>query len=141
LTVKPVHAPLPEFVAGYRALVKRVYSAPRRLRKLADDLSHFLPRGYWFPALLDTIDTLAVDPVPDTGRSLVAGSDTPPPEAVPFGIPDFDSEHEYHRIMEPWRVIDASGAALPQWLTARPVFEREDRPAERKRARMGAAAV
>jgi hypothetical protein len=140
LTVRPARAPLAEFVAAYREVVRKVYSPSRRLRKLADDLSHFLPRGYWFPALLDTIDTLAIDPLPDPDRSLIAGSDTAPTEAVPLDLSDFASEHEYHRIMEPWRVTDASGAALPQWLTAQPVFQRENRPLERQRARMGAAA-
>ena len=133
LTVRPARAPLAEFVAAYRQLVGKVYSPRRRLRKLADDLSYFLPGGYWFPALLDSIDTLAVDPVPDTSRSLVAGSDVPPPEAVPLAASDFESAEEFSRIMAPWRVTDSSGAALPQWLTAQPIFEREKRPADRRR--------
>ena len=127
LTVKPDRAGLAEFVAAYRDLVARVYAPSRRARKLADDLSHFLPRGFWFPALLDTIDTLAVDPVPDPGRSLLAGSDTPPPETVPLDERDFESEAERARVVEPWRVTDEKGAVLPQWLTARAVFERPRR--------------
>jgi len=140
LTVRPARAPLPEFLDAYRVLIKKVYSRSRRLRKLADDLSCFLPGGYWFPSLLDTVDTLMVDPVPHPARSLIAGSDTPPPETVPLRASDFDSEEERARVMAPWRVTDASGAALPQWLTARPVFQRENRPVARQRARMGAAA-
>ena len=127
LTVRPDRAELAEFVAAYRDLVARVYAPSRRARKLADDLSHFLPRGFWFPALLDTIDTLAVDPVPDPGRSLLAGSDTPPPETVPLDERDFESEAERARVVEPWRVTDEKGAVLPQWLTARAVFERPRR--------------
>jgi hypothetical protein len=131
LTVQPARAPMQEFIEAYRALIGRVYSPARRLRKLTDDLSYFLPRGYWFPALLDAIDTLAVDPVPDPERSLIAGSDTPPPEFVPFGASDFDFEEERVRLIEPWRVTDERGAVLPQWLTAQPVFERERRPMRR----------
>jgi hypothetical protein len=133
LTVQPARAPLPEFVEAYRGLIERVYSPARRLRKLADDLSYFLPRGRWFAALLDAIDTLAVDPVPERARSLIAGSDTPPPESVPLGARDFDSEEEQARVMGPWRVTDERGAVLPQWLVAQPVFERKRRPVERLR--------
>ena len=122
---------MPEFVEAYRALVRRVYSPSRRLRKLADDLAYFLPGGYWFPAVLDAIDTLGVDPVPDPARPLIAGSDTPPPETVPLGPSDFDSEEERDRLVGPWRVTDERGAVLPQWLTAQPVFERERRPMRR----------
>jgi hypothetical protein len=133
LTVRPAHAPLDEFVGAYRDVIRKVYAPWRRLRKLADDLSYFAPRGYWFPALLDTIDTLAADPEPDPARSLVAGSDAPPPEAVPLVASDFDSAEEYARVTTPWRVTDASGLALPQWLTAQPVFERESRSPDRPR--------
>ncbi len=131
LTVRPARAPLPEFVGAYRKLIKEVYSPSRRFSKLADDLSYFLPRGYWFPALLDSIDTLAADPAPDPARSLIAGSDTPPPETVPLGALDFDSEEERARVMGPWRVTDERGAALTQWLAAQTVFERERRPMRR----------
>jgi radical SAM family protein len=141
LTVRPARAPLDEFVGAYRELINKVYSPWRRLRKLADDLPYFLPGGYWFPALLDTIDTLAVDPTPDCSRSLIAGSDVPPPETVPLATSDFDSAEEFARIMTPWRVTDANGAALPQWLTAQPVFERESRSSgQRRRAGLTVAA-
>jgi hypothetical protein len=140
LTVRPQRAPLAEFVNAYRALVGRVYSWPHRLRKLADDFSYFLPGGYWFPALLDSIDTLAVDPVPDPARSLIAGSDTPPPESVPFCTSDFDSEDEYHRITAPWRVTDEDGTALGQWLTARPIFQPSMPPQQQQRSARRVAA-
>ena len=127
LTVTPARAGLAEFIVAYRRLVGEVYAPLRRLRKLADDLSFFLPRGRWLPALLDGVDTLAVDPVPDAARSLVAGSDTPPPETVPLEDRDFESEAERARVVDPWRVTDERGAVLPQWLTARAVFERPRR--------------
>ena len=133
LTVAPAQAPLPEFIDAYRALVRQVYSPGRRLRKLADDYSYFLPRGFWFPALLDTIDTLAVNATPDPGRSLIAGTDTAPPEMVPLDVSDFRSEEEQAQIMGPWRVTDERGIVLPQWLTARAVFERRPRQAEFER--------
>jgi hypothetical protein len=138
LTVRPARAPMPEFIEAYRALIRKVYSRSRRLRKLADDLSYFLPKGYWFPALLDSIDTLAVDPAPDPARSLIAGSDTPPPETVPLVASDFDSGDEQARVMGPWRVTDERGAVLPQWLTAQAVFERERRPVEHPRRAVAA---
>jgi hypothetical protein len=138
LTVRPARAPMPEFVEAYRALIEKVYSRSRRLRKLADDLSYFLPKGYWFPALIDSIDTLAVDPAPDPARSLIAGSDTPPPETVPLGASDFGSVEEQARVMGPWRVTDERGAVLPQWLTAQTVFERERRPVEHPRRAVAA---
>jgi radical SAM superfamily enzyme YgiQ (UPF0313 family) len=141
LTVRPARAPLDEFLAAYREVIRKVYSPWRRLRKLADDLSYFVPGGYWFPALLDTIDTLAVDPAPHPARSLVAGSDVPPPEAVPLGASDFDSAEELARVMAPWRVTDTSGVALPQWLTAQPLSGRESRSrGQRRRAGLTAAA-
>jgi len=127
LTVRPAHAPLAEFVGAYRSLLERVYAPSRRLAKLAGDLSYFLPRGFWLPALLDGIDTLAVDPVPERSRSLLAGSDTPPPERVPLGEHDFVSQEEQARVMAPWRVTDGQGRVLPRWLSAQAVFERERR--------------
>jgi radical SAM family protein len=127
LTVRPARAPLAEFVSAYRDLVGRVYAPSCRLRKLADDLSYFLPRGRWLPALLDAVDTLATDPVPGPARSLIAGSDTPPPETVPLVDADFESEAERDRVLAPWRVTDDRGAVLPQWLSARTVFEQPRR--------------
>lgn len=138
LTVRPARASLSEFLAGYRQLLERVYSRPRRLRKLADDLSYLFAAGRWLPALIGASDTLFVDPVPDPARSLVAGTDTPPPESVPFAACDFDSEVERARVVEPWRVSDERGAPLPQWLDAQPVFERE-RTAPRRPSRLRVA--
>jgi radical SAM superfamily enzyme YgiQ (UPF0313 family) len=123
LTVRPARAELAEFLGAYRELVGKVYSRSRRLRKLIDDLSYFVPGGYWLSVAIGATDTLFVDPVPDGARTLVAGSDTAPPERVPFGPQDFDSEAERALILDPWRVSDERGAALPQWLDTQPVFE------------------
>jgi hypothetical protein len=94
------------------------------MRKLLDDLSYFVPAGHWLSALISAADTLLVDPVPESTRSLLAGSDTAPKESVPFGPGDFDSEHQRALIIDPWRVTDERGAALPSWLDTQPVFEK-----------------
>jgi hypothetical protein len=119
LTVRPKHATVEEFVAAYRETVKNVYSPRNKLRKLADDLPRFLKRGFWLPAAIDAIDVWTTNPVPLPERTLVAGSDLAPPERVPLGEADFDSEAQYHDMMTPWRVTDAHGRALPAWRNAR----------------------
>ena len=65
--------------------------------------------------------------MPERSRSLLAGSDTPPPERVPLGEHDFVSQEEQARVMAPWRVTDGQGRVLPRWLSAQAVFERERR--------------
>lgn len=129
LTVRPTQAPVDEFIAAYREVVDEVYAWSNRVRKLADDLPYFLSRRYWFPALLDATETFAVDPQPAATRSLLAGTDTPPPESVPLRLSDFASEEEYNRIMAPWRVTDENGKTFEHWLGARRVFELPRRPA------------
>jgi hypothetical protein len=122
LVVRPAHATTDEFLSTYRAVLRRVYSAPNRLRKLADDLPRFLRRGRWFPALVDASDMLAPRPHPRPGRTLLAGSDDPPPESVPFESGDFESDAERRRVLEPWRVTDDEGCVLDVWLDAAPIY-------------------
>lgn len=122
LVVRPAHAPLGEFIEAYRELVRTVYSAGNRARKLADDLPRFLRRGRWFPALVDALDVIGSDPQPLAARTLIAGSDLAPPESVPFADSNFESEAERQRVVEPWRVIDEEGIVLDEWLAATPVF-------------------
>ncbi len=138
LVVRPAHAPVDKFIDTYRAVVRSVYSARNRARKLADDLPRFLRRGLWFPALADAVDVILNDPQPLAGRTLVAGSDLAPPESVPLTDRDFVSEAERRRIIEPWRVTDESGNVLDAWLGAAPVFA--SRKAERNEVEVSAAA-
>ena len=79
LVVEPTLTSTGEFLDAYRATVRDVYSLRNKARKLAADLPRFLKQGAWFPALVDGIDVCAAKPIPAAGRSLVAGTDTPPP--------------------------------------------------------------
>jgi len=128
LTVRPAHAPIDEFVAAYRALVEKVYSPGRRLRNATENIFHFARDGYWFPALVNALDMMGLDAIPDGDRSLLAGSDKPPPEQVPLRDADFETAEERSRIMEPWLVTDERGRALPQWISAQAVFRRQRGP-------------
>ena len=71
------------------------------------------------------------DPVPD--RTFTAGTDTLPPEVVPFSDDDFDSESHRLEICSPTLVTDAEGRALPHWRTSQQVFNLES-PTRRKMA-------
>src|SRR5690606_1819894 len=84
LVLEPACTSAPALIAAYREVIDTVYGWRNRARKLADDLPRFLRRGRWFPAAIDLADVCAADPVPARGRSLLAGSDTAPPESVPF---------------------------------------------------------
>jgi hypothetical protein len=124
LVVKPAHASAEEFVDVYRQTLRAVYAPANRIRKLVDDVPRFLGRGAWLPALIDAVDAIALDPCPSEDRSLLAGSDTPPPERVPFAESDFSSEAERRSILEPWRVTDEGGRVLDTWLSTTKVFDR-----------------
>ena len=124
LVLEPRHATTPEFVAAYRRVTDEVYSLRNRLRKLCDDLPRFAKRGRWLPALIDAADVLAVGPGPEQSRTLLAGTDTPPPERVPFQAFDFASEAERRSILDPWPVTDDRGRVLGCWLEAGSVFAR-----------------
>jgi hypothetical protein len=139
LVTTPAHAPVDAFIDAYRALIDEVYAATNRGRKLCDDLSRFLPRGRWLPAAVDIADMWGVDPKPDAARSLLAGSDSVPPESVPFDEADFSSEAERRRILEPWRVTDENGHVLDCWLRTAPIFAARGNSAaqQQRRARAG----
>jgi len=93
-----------------------------------DDLSGFLSNGWISPLLGDLID-YAKHYRGASGRTYVAGTDTPPPEAtfVPFLPEDFDSEEERDLVTRPWRVTDEQGNVLPCWLQSVRVFESRGR--------------
>jgi radical SAM superfamily enzyme YgiQ (UPF0313 family) len=124
LAVRPRKASPEAFVAAYREVTREVFSAGRRLAKLARDVPTFLAHGYWLPALIDIGDMAAFQAgtydAPD--RTYIAGTDLPPPESVPLTAADFESEAERRALLEPWRVTDERGALLPEWRSSRLVF-------------------
>lgn len=127
LVVQPRQAGLDAFIDAYRDAARRLYSLPARLRKLADDLPRFLRARSAMAALFDIGDMAGLQGVfpPAPGRTLLAGSDTPPPETVPFTEADFTSEQERESILAPWAVTDAQGRALPHWSNSHGVFRRQ----------------
>jgi radical SAM superfamily enzyme YgiQ (UPF0313 family) len=135
LVVRPRKATVEEFVSAYRDAVHATFAPARRLLKLAADLPPLLARGGWFPALIDVGDmaTIRRGTGPKSARTFTAGTDAPPPERVPLVDADFDSESERRHILDPWRVTDQDGRAIPCWHGARTVFKP-------RRSRAGAAA-
>lgn len=126
LVTRPHHASVEAFVGAYREACHRIFSATNRLRKLAEDIPYFLRAHRPECALVDAADMAGLQGVfpPPATRSLVAGSDTPPPEQVPLTDADFDSEAQRRAVVEPWRVTDAGGRVLPQWLLSQQPFAR-----------------
>ena len=123
LVLKPSSASIAEFTSADPD-VRRGELLRNRMAKLADDLPRFVRRRLWFPGLVDIADALSNSPRPALQRTLVAGSDTPPPERVPFASNDFATEAERRAILEPWRVTDEEGRVLDYWLEAQPIFGR-----------------
>lgn len=138
LVLEPTHADAPAFADAYRDLIEAVYSWRNRGRKLIDDLPRFLRRGHWFPAGVDIADMFAANPKPAAARTLLAGSDTPPPEQVPFESHDFGSAIERRRVLEPWLVTDGSGQVLDRWLETSAIYTRNLHPWRRARPSVAA---
>ncbi len=134
LVTRPRHAGIDEFLAAYRKACGEIFSIGNRLRKLADDIPRFLRAGRPACAVVDAADMAGLQGTfpPHRSRSLLAGSDTPPPERVPLADTDFDSEAQRTAILEPLAVTDAQGHVLPQWLRSQQPFAR---PAPIVRAR------
>ena len=126
LVTRPRRATLEEFTDGYRWLCAAVGSRKARFNKLRHDLPKLLAGGNIAAACTDFFDHWLDVPDfrPDADRTLLAGTDTPPPEdlRIPFDASDFADEQERARICEPWRVTDEKGLALPAWLGNSPVF-------------------
>jgi hypothetical protein len=122
LVLQPQKAPLDRFLAAYDETMRRIYAPAHRLAKLADDLPRLLRRGSWTAAALDLGDMWATnfDPVP--GRTFMAGTDTLPPETVPFARDDFDSEAQQLDLCSPTLVTDEEGRVLPGWRRHQKVF-------------------
>lgn len=128
LVTRPRRAGIEEFLAAYRSACSEIFSIGNRLRKLAEDVPRFLRAGRPGSALVDVIDMASLHGVfpPGSSRSLIAGSDTAPPERVPLTDSDFDSEAERAVILEPLAVTDARGRVLPQWLHSQQPFAVRD---------------
>jgi hypothetical protein len=124
LVTRPLKASPEAFVAVYRALLGTLFSPAARLRKLARDAARFLPRGRLVPLLYDLYELASESPHIAPGRSLIAGTDLPPPEygRIPFDDGDFSSEGERADLLQPLRVTDAQGRVLPQWLASRQIL-------------------
>jgi hypothetical protein len=127
LVVRPARASTEEFIAAYRSLIGQVCAPGRRLRKLVADCARFLPRGYLFSAWIDVQHQLGPYQAAWPYRSFLAGTDTPPPESVPFTDGDFESEAERDAILGPARVTDNEGRVLPCWLEPTRVYDTKGR--------------
>jgi hypothetical protein len=130
LAVRPRQEPVERFIEAYRWLLSEsTGSRAARLRKVADDVPRLVWGGGWQTAAVDVRDYLgALGQVPDAGRTYIAGTDRPPPEAthVPFEADDF-SDQDRGSIIEPWRVTDQEGRVLPVWRGALKVFDAKGR--------------
>lgn len=122
LVLRPQRAGLQEFLDTYRETMARIYRPAHRLAKLADDLPRLVRRGSWTAAVLDVGDMWATNFDPVAGRTFMAGTDTLPPEVVPFARDDFDSEAQQIEICSPTMVTDEAGRVLPAWRQHQKVF-------------------
>lgn len=141
LVVRPKHASVEEFVDGYRWALENIFTIGRKATKFSEDLPRLLGGRWWFTILCDLVNNLATDDRPSPGRTYVAGSDRPPPEAasVPFTADDFDSEEQRRLITEPMRVTDEYGQVLVEWLQSTPLYEAKGRISAGARALVGAS--
>jgi hypothetical protein len=124
LVVRPRHETAEAFVAGYKWLLDELYTVGTRLRRFSHTLPGYVGSGWWATLLFDLCNSIACNDRPEAGRTYLAGTDTPPPEAssVPFTDDDFRSEEERRAILDPWRVTDAEGRVLPLWTASTRLF-------------------
>lgn len=120
LTTRPRHAEPGAFVEAFLRTQRRVFAPSARLAKLAYDLPRLARRGRWFAGAVDVVDMLTMQggAAPAAGRTLIAGTDAPPPETVPLTDADFETDAEREDLMRPLRVADEHGFALPAWRPA-----------------------
>jgi len=117
LVTRPRRERVEAFVKGYLDLVQATYAPRRRLAKVARDAGRLVPAGGWWALALDAAEQWEKGYRPDPGRTYLAGSDRPPPEAsrIPLGEGDFANESQWERVMQPWRVTDEAGVVLARW--------------------------
>ena len=122
MTVRPKRAKMEDFLAAYVRAQEEIYSRCARARKWLCDAARFLSHGFLVAPLFDAVHLASLRHAPAETRTYVAGSDTPPPEAVPFENGDFRSEGERRRILEPMRVTDDTGRVLEMWRRSQTVY-------------------
>lgn len=129
LVQRPRFATPHVFVEEYKRVLAAAYAPRARVRKLLDDLPLLMTGRRWDTALTDIAQMCVVGAPSHVGRTYLAGSEPPPPEAssVPLTDADFDSREERDAVMEPWRVTDDRGDVLPAWRASATVFDRAGR--------------
>ena len=130
LVVRPERESAGDFIAQYKWVLDATYTKLRKAMKLVEDLPRLFASGVWESAMVDIVhQCFAGYTLPCPGRTYLAASDVPPPESaqVPFQPDDFDSEHEYHAVMDPWQVTDDAGRVRSGWTGSTRVFERNGR--------------
>ncbi|MFN0186408.1 MAG: B12-binding domain-containing radical SAM protein [Aquabacterium sp.] len=128
LTLMPRKAALDDYVGAWFQAMREIYAPRNRLAKLADDLPRLLRRGSWTAAGVDLADMAVTKFDPAPGRTFIAGTDTPPPERVPFEDRDFDNDAHRAALLQPTPVTDDAGHVLPHWVQHQKIFFSTSRP-------------
>jgi len=129
LVTRPKRMTAETFVEAYKWALENVFTGRAKLGRLAQNVPGMLARGWLIPAVADLRDHITDKHQPHPGRTYMAATDTPPPEAtnVPLADEDFDSQEQRRAVMEPWRVTDERGRVLPMWTKSVKVFEAKGR--------------
>jgi len=133
LVVRPERESVDDFVGQYKWVLDATYTRLRKARKLVEDLPGLFASGVWESGMVDIVhQCFAGYTLPCPGRTYLAASDVPPPECaqVPFQRDDFDSDEEYHAVIDPCQVTDEAGRVLPAWTRPTRLFERNGRISE-----------
>jgi hypothetical protein len=117
------------FVDEYKNVLAAAYAPRARFRKLVDDVPLLMTERRWDTALVDVAQMCVVGAPSHVGRTYLAGSEPPPPEArsVPLTEADFNSKEQRDAVMEPWRVTDDRGHVLPAWRASAAIYDRTGR--------------
>jgi radical SAM superfamily enzyme YgiQ (UPF0313 family) len=136
LAARPKLESVEDFIRGYRWLKEELYSRRHRAAALLTEVPRFLAHGHVSAAFIEAFDLSRRRWRPGSDRTFIAGTDTAPPEAtgVPLTDADFDSHEERNAVMEPWKITDARGQVLPQWLQPIKTFGKKGRISATARA-------